>query len=127
MWRCKWTELRLKELGSQSLKYSRALAEYKQGKNSGLDPTEEDFSSKAFPFSSQYYRRKAMKRRKRKRAEDTSDTSSYMSQHNIFSYFGTSFNLVVITSCFVTFHLLLNAIVSFCNFCFLIQKIRDLN
>lgn len=99
MWRCKWTELRIKEIESQALKYSRALAVYEQGKNSGLDPTMEDFSSKAFPFSNQYYRRKAMKRRKRKRSEDTNDISSYMSQHNLFSYYGTSFKLLVITSC----------------------------
>ena len=126
MWRCKWTELRIKEIESQALKYSRALAVYEQGKNLGLDPTMEDFSSKAFPFSSPYYRRKAMKRRKRKRAEDTNDISSYMSQHNLFSYYGTSFIPLVIT-CFFTFLLSLTAIVSFGNFCFLIQKIRKLN
>lgn len=100
MWRCKWTELRIKEIESQALKYSRALAVYEQEKVPAHDPTMEDFFSKTFPFSSQYYRRKAMKRRKRKKIEDAIDISSYMSHHNLFSYFGTSFNLVAITSCF---------------------------
>ncbi|XP_022159105.1 uncharacterized protein LOC111025545 [Momordica charantia] len=86
MWRCKWTELRIKELESQALRYSRALAVYEQGKSSWLDPTVEEFSSKELPLSSQYYRRKAMKRRKRKRVEDTNDILSYMTQHNLFSY-----------------------------------------
>ncbi|KAA0044542.1 uncharacterized protein E6C27_scaffold46G002900 [Cucumis melo var. makuwa] len=87
MWRCKWTELRIKEIESQALKYSRALAVYEQEKVPAHDPTMEDFFSKTFPFSSQYYRRKAMKRRKRKKIEDAIDISSYMSHHNLFSYF----------------------------------------
>ncbi|GLT91573.1 hypothetical protein SLE2022_094550 [Rubroshorea leprosula] len=50
MWRCKWTELRIKEIESQALK------------------------------------KKVIKRRKRKKVEETTDITSYMSRHNLFSY-----------------------------------------
>lgn len=94
MWRCKWTELRIKEIEHQALKYSNELAAYDQRKLSGIDPsTIEGFGSKSLPYSNQYYREKAIKRRKRKRVEDTTDIASYMSDHNLFSYLGTSFSL----------------------------------
>ncbi|XP_062090102.1 uncharacterized protein LOC133796551 [Humulus lupulus] len=87
MWRCKWTELRIKEIDSQVSKYARDLAAYDQGKHSRLEQiTTDGFCSKSLPFSRQYGRRKAMKRRKRKKVEDTTDATSYMSQHNLFSY-----------------------------------------
>ncbi|POO02034.1 elongation factor [Trema orientale] len=87
MWRCKWMELRIKEIDSQVSKYSRELAAYDQGKHPGLEQfISEGFCSKSFPFSSQYMRKKAMKRRKRKKVEDATDVTSYMSQHNLFSY-----------------------------------------
>ncbi|KAL6294018.1 hypothetical protein ACE6H2_002160 [Prunus campanulata] len=87
MWRCKWMELRIKEIESQALKYSRELAVADQRKHSGFDQfTLEEFGSKSVPFSSQCRRKKAMKRRKRKRVEETTDIASYMSHHNVFSY-----------------------------------------
>ncbi|KAG7996481.1 hypothetical protein I3843_01G162000 [Carya illinoinensis] len=87
MWRCKWTELRIKEIESQALKYSRQSAAYDQRKHSGFDQfTFEELGSKSLPFSSQCFRTKAVKRRKRKRVEETTDITSYMSQHNLFSY-----------------------------------------
>ncbi|XWS09428.1 hypothetical protein CRYUN_Cryun40dG0083800 [Craigia yunnanensis] len=87
MWRCKWTELRIKEIESQTLKYSRELSSYDQRKFSGIDQsTLEGCGSKSLPFSSQCYRKKAIKRRRRKRIEETTDISSYMSCHNLFSY-----------------------------------------
>ncbi|XP_030492056.2 uncharacterized protein LOC115708032 [Cannabis sativa] len=87
MWRCKWTELRIKEIDSQVSKYARDLAAYDEGKHLGSEQitTTDGFCSKSLPYSRPYGRRKAMKRRKRKKVEDT-DATSYMSQHNLFSY-----------------------------------------
>ncbi|XAR64588.1 hypothetical protein NMG60_11008324 [Bertholletia excelsa] len=87
MWRCKWTELKIKEFQSQASKYARELAAYDQRKQLELDHfTIENCGSKSFPKTFQHDGRKAMKRRKRKRVEDTTDITSYMSQHNLFSY-----------------------------------------
>ncbi|KAE8673895.1 C2 domain-containing protein / GRAM domain-containing protein isoform 1 [Hibiscus syriacus] len=88
MWRCKWAELRIKQIESQAGKYTRELSAYNQRKFSRIDPSElEGIGSKSLPFSSQYNRKKAMKRRRRKRIEETTDVASYMSSHNLFSYF----------------------------------------
>ncbi|XVE80907.1 hypothetical protein DITRI_Ditri15bG0019000 [Diplodiscus trichospermus] len=87
MWRCKWTELRIKEIEFQALKYTRELSAYDQTKFSGTDQsTPENCGSKSLPFSSQRYRNKAKKRRRRKKIEETTDITSYMSCHNLFSY-----------------------------------------
>ncbi|KAK7822898.1 hypothetical protein CFP56_036012 [Quercus suber] len=87
MWRCKWTELRIKEMELQALKYARALAAYDQRKQPGFDQcTFEGLGSKSLPFSSQCFKKKTIKRRKRKRVEDTTDLTSYMSKHHLFSY-----------------------------------------
>ncbi|KAI9195457.1 hypothetical protein LWI28_014993 [Acer negundo] len=87
MWRCKWAELRIKEIESQASKYTRELEAHDQRKRSRIDQSAlEGLGSKSFPFSSQLYRKKAMKRRKRKRVEDTIDITPYMSHHNLFSY-----------------------------------------
>ncbi|TXG72710.1 hypothetical protein EZV62_001289 [Acer yangbiense] len=87
MWRCKWAELRIKEIESQASKYARELEAHDQRKRSRIDQSAlEGLGSKSFPFSSQLYRKKAMKRRKRKRVEDTIDITPYMSHHNLFSY-----------------------------------------
>ena len=92
MWRCKWTELRIKEMESQALKYGSELAAYDQRKHSGFNQfTFEGLGSKSLPFSNQCFRKRTIKRRKRKRVEDTTDLTSYMSQHHLFSYLGTSF------------------------------------
>ncbi|WCJ41234.1 hypothetical protein M5689_022116 [Euphorbia peplus] len=86
-WRCKWTELKLKEIESQASKYARELAADEQRKHWQSDQsTLEGFSSKSLPFSNQCYRRRAVKRRKRKRTEEKTDTASYMLQHSLFSY-----------------------------------------
>lgn len=90
-------ELRIKEIESQALKYSRELAVADQRKHSGFDQfTLEEFGSKSVPFSSQCRRKKAMKRRKRKRVEETTDIASYMSHHNVFSYLGWSSFFILI-------------------------------
>lgn len=92
MWRCKWTELKIKEFQSQASKYSRELASYDQRKQLELDQfSSENFGSKSLPFTVQSQGEQTMKRRKRKRVEDTTDITSYLSHHNLFSYTGTSF------------------------------------
>ncbi|XP_058182643.1 uncharacterized protein LOC131300701 isoform X2 [Rhododendron vialii] len=86
MWRCKWTELKIKQFQSQASKYSTELAAYDQ-KQLELDHlTSENFASKPLPFTVQSHGNKTMKRRKRKRVEDTTDVTLYMSQHKLFSY-----------------------------------------
>lgn len=96
MWRCKWTELRIKKIESQALKYSREIAAYDQRKHLEFNQlTSDGLGSKSLPFSHQCYRKKAIKRRKRKRVEDTADITSYMSQHNLFSYLGTRFFFIL--------------------------------
>lgn len=92
MWRCKWAELKIREFKSQAAKYSKLLAAYDQRKQLESDQfTSEGFDSKSLPFSNQNHRMKAMKRRKRKRIEETTDVPSYMLNHNLFGYFGISF------------------------------------
>ncbi|KAK2380485.1 hypothetical protein P8452_36716 [Trifolium repens] len=87
MWRLKWTELRLKQLESQKLKYNRELEEYDRGKHTAPDHFNlEEFGSKSIPFSSHRYRSKAKMRRKRKKIEATTDIASYTARHYLFSY-----------------------------------------
>ncbi|XP_030465034.1 uncharacterized protein LOC115684441 isoform X2 [Syzygium oleosum] len=87
-WRCKWLELRINELNSQARKYDRKLAECNQKKKLNFyGPESQDFNAKSLPFPGQLSREKVMIRRKRKRVEETRDVASYMSQHNLFSYF----------------------------------------
>lgn len=90
MWRCQWLELRMKELLSQASKYDKELAAYKYEKELQSKMIELDSSvSRAVPLTSQTHWRGAMKRRKRKRNEDKVDLSSYMSNHVVFSYYGS--------------------------------------
>ncbi|XP_022874957.1 uncharacterized protein LOC111393583 [Olea europaea var. sylvestris] len=86
MWRCKWTELKIKELELQASKYDRCIAAHERRKRMSIDQlTVEQSGSRSLPFKSQYRRKRAMKRRKRKRLEDTTDIGSYMSKHILFS------------------------------------------
>lgn len=97
MWRCKWTELKINQLKSQESNYARKLAAQDLRKSMELDQSMlEGFGSRSLPIANQHRRKKAMKRRKRKRIEDTIDVASYMSRHNLFSYLGTSFFLILI-------------------------------
>ncbi|CAL0312097.1 unnamed protein product [Lupinus luteus] len=83
----RWTELRIKEMESQALKYSKELAECDKGKHMEPDLyTLEEFGSKSLPFSSDQYKSKAKKRRKRNKVEDATDVASYASHHNLLSY-----------------------------------------
>lgn len=90
MWRCKWVELQLRELQSQVSKYDTELAECDRKKQCELerDPTE-DLGIKSVPFISQNRSVKLMKRKKRKRVEETVDLASYTSSHSVFSYYAS--------------------------------------
>ena len=83
----------MKKLRSQAQKYDRELADYNRRKQLELgNSILEGFGAKSLPFSGQSRRKKFMKRKKRKRVEDTVDIASYMSHHNLFSYYGTDFH-----------------------------------
>ncbi|ONK57805.1 uncharacterized protein A4U43_C09F4270 [Asparagus officinalis] len=88
MWRCQWLELRMNELHSQVLLYDKELAAYKREKQLQSKMIELDGSvSRLVPLSCKRHSKRAMKRMKRKRIEDTADIPSYMSNHSIFSYY----------------------------------------
>lgn len=89
MWRCKWIELQIKEMKSQALKYDTKLAQYDQRKEVELENSMlEGFDESSQSFSSHNIRgNQVMKRKKRKRVEEKTDVASYMSQHNLFSYY----------------------------------------
>ncbi|KAL1360727.1 hypothetical protein HN51_006115 [Arachis hypogaea] len=87
MWRCKWLELQMRKLHSQEVKYQRELASYNYKKQLEFSKYAVDgFDVKSIPISTGIHRNKVMRRKKRKRAEE-SDLSSYVSNHNIFSYY----------------------------------------
>ncbi|KAJ9563242.1 hypothetical protein OSB04_008402 [Centaurea solstitialis] len=89
MWRCKWVELQLKKFQSQATKYDKQLKKHYQTEPLKHPNFEfEGLCAKAMPFSHNFQREKPMKRKKRKRHEE-SDTEAYMAQHNLFSYFAT--------------------------------------
>ncbi|TXG59333.1 hypothetical protein EZV62_013906 [Acer yangbiense] len=88
VWRCKWAELQIKQLQSHALKYDRELAIYDQRKQFESEKsTSEGYDAKSQPFSCQNGRNQVVKRKKRKRVEETTDLASYMSHHNLFSYY----------------------------------------
>ncbi|KAF1877289.1 hypothetical protein Lal_00012060 [Lupinus albus] len=88
MWRCKWVELKLKQLQSEELKYDKELAAYNHTKDLDFAHlTLDGFDIKSVPISGRMHRNKVMKRNKRKRVEEECDLASYMSNHTLFSYF----------------------------------------
>lgn len=88
MWRCKWLELQIKKCNSQALKYDKDLAAYKSRKHFQLENTDEGVCMKSLQFPNFLPRDKVMRRKRRKKVEDTSDIVSYLSNHNLFSYEG---------------------------------------
>lgn len=87
-WRIKWIELQVMQLQFQARKYDKELAGYNHQNNFQLESVRtESFGSKSLPFSNNRPRSKVLKRKKRKRVEDTEDTAVYMSRHNLFSYY----------------------------------------
>lgn len=92
MWRLKWTEIRLKQVESQALKYTRKLKECEKEKHRVPDGFNmEESGSKSVPYTSHQYRRKARRRRNRKKVEKSTDIASYTAHHYLFSYLGTDF------------------------------------
>lgn len=88
MWRCKWAELKMKELQLQAAKYNREISAHDRKRHRELDQASlEESGSKLLPFIHPRHRKKTMKRRKRKRVEDGTDIATHMSTHNLFSYF----------------------------------------
>ena len=89
MWRCRWLELQIKKLQSQSLKYDRELALFDQRKQSVYEHfSTEGLDVKSTGFSSHTQRHRVMKRKRRKKTEETTEVASYMAHHNLFSYYG---------------------------------------
>ena len=89
MWRCKLVELQIRELCSHISKYEGELEECHRRKQTEWGKyAAEDHSIKSVPFSYQNQPVKLMKRRRRKRVEETVDLASYTSSHHLLSYFG---------------------------------------
>ncbi|GAB2233305.1 hypothetical protein Droror1_Dr00002525 [Drosera rotundifolia] len=86
VWRCKWTELRLKELERQAIIYSQEIVESGGRKLFGLDLSTSNLCSKSLPLLGECIKKRAFKRRKRKQVEAMVDLASYMSSHHLFSY-----------------------------------------
>lgn len=90
MWRCKWAELRIRELQSQASKYEHELAECSRRKQCELEKfASEDLAVKSTPFVFRNGPVRIMKRKKRKRVEETTDLAAYSSCHSLFSYFAS--------------------------------------
>ncbi|CAM0955864.1 unnamed protein product [Alopecurus aequalis] len=88
MWRCQWLELRMKYLSSQVAKYDKELALIKHEKDLQLEMINADRSNPELArLDVQSHGRITMKRRKRQRHEDIMDTSLYMNNHQILSYY----------------------------------------
>uniref|UniRef100_A0A7C9ATY0 Uncharacterized protein n=2 Tax=Opuntia streptacantha TaxID=393608 RepID=A0A7C9ATY0_OPUST len=88
MWRCKLVELQIRDLCSHISKYEGELEECHRRKQSeGGKYAAEDHSIKSVPFSYQNQPVKLMKRRRRKRVEETVYLASYTSSHHLLSYF----------------------------------------
>ncbi|GAU16478.1 hypothetical protein TSUD_167100, partial [Trifolium subterraneum] len=88
MLRCKWVELKLRKLNAIARKYEKEIAAYDQQKQLDfLKFAVDDFDVKSVPRSEGIQRHKVMRRKKRKRAEEECDPSSYMSNHRLFSYY----------------------------------------
>ncbi|KAK9742754.1 hypothetical protein RND81_03G195300 [Saponaria officinalis] len=88
MWRCKWVELKVRELRSQVAKYDRELEECDKRKHCELEKfSTEDHAIKSAPFINHDRLIKLMKRRKRKRVEDAVDLASYTAGHSLFAHF----------------------------------------
>ncbi|KAH0934913.1 hypothetical protein HID58_012030 [Brassica napus] len=81
MWRCKWLELKVKEIESQARGYDKEVQSYYQSKHFDLE------KSKPYYGDDQTQRKSVVfKRGRRRRVEETTDVSAYISNHNVFSY-----------------------------------------
>ncbi|CAL4907762.1 unnamed protein product [Urochloa decumbens] len=85
-WRCQWLELRMNDLLSQVAKYDKELALINHQKYLQLEMIKADrCKSELRQIDLPSY--ETMKRKKRKRYEDITDTSTYIKKHQIFSYY----------------------------------------
>lgn len=87
-WRCKWVELKIKELQSQAQMYDKEVKETCQAKQMELENLKsEEVGVKALPSLPCYTQKTQLKKRhKRKRVEEVVDAPSNASNHNLFSY-----------------------------------------
>lgn len=91
MWRCKWVELKIKELQNQAQMYDKEVKETSQAKQLELEnlKSEEVVGVKALPRLPCHTQKTQLKKRhKRKRVEEASDAPSNALNHNLFSYHG---------------------------------------
>lgn len=89
MWRCKWVELKIKELQNQAQMYDKEVKETSQAKQLELEnlKSEEVVGVKALPRLPCHTQKTQLKKRhKRKRVEEASDAPSNALNHNLFSY-----------------------------------------
>ncbi|CAL9228171.1 unnamed protein product [Arabidopsis halleri] len=88
-WRCKWIELKIKEIQNQAQMYDKEVEEFCQAKKLELENVKsEELGIKALPPLPCYTQKTQLrKRKKRKRVEETADVQSYASNHNLFSYY----------------------------------------
>lgn len=102
VWRCKYLELQFKKLRAQAQKYTTKLAELNQKKHVQLENIElGGLGTKSFPFSCDWPRGRVLRRKKRRRVEETTDGASYMSNHNLFSFYGIQFFFILLGICFI--------------------------
>lgn len=87
LWRCEWLELRMKDLLSQVSKYDSQLALIEQEKELQRAISKTNGCSQESGKNCRDHENISMERRKRKRHEDTVDTSLYLKKHKILSYF----------------------------------------
>ncbi|XP_071692581.1 uncharacterized protein [Rutidosis leptorrhynchoides] len=89
MWRCKWVEMQLRKLQTLTAEYDKQLEGYYQTKHLQYGNFQlRGLCAKSIPFLHGPQRTKPMKKKRRKRHEET-DNEEYMSQHNLFSYYAT--------------------------------------
>ncbi|VAI78436.1 unnamed protein product [Triticum turgidum subsp. durum] len=87
LWRCEWLELRMKDLLSQVSKYDSQLALIEQEKELQRATSKTNGCRQESGKNCRDHETISMERRKRKRHEDTVDTSLYLKKHKILSYF----------------------------------------
>ncbi|KAK8937781.1 hypothetical protein KSP40_PGU006828 [Platanthera guangdongensis] len=87
MWRCQWLELRMNELRSHASRYDKELAAYRHENQLHVKAIDQNDIARSVPLTPQRFKKPAMKRRKRRRNEDSINIFSYMANHNIFSYY----------------------------------------
>ncbi|KAJ8572586.1 hypothetical protein K7X08_009097 [Anisodus acutangulus] len=86
--RCKLIELKLHLLQSRTRKYEKQMQDNNHQMKLQMGSVRlEDLGSKSIPFSCNSLTDKVVKRKKRRRTEDTLDIAVYMSHHPLFSFF----------------------------------------